>query len=228
MKLKLSGDRKVAPIVTKSGSVPVKNSFGLPAGREYACPGATSACEEVCYAGKLERIRPSVRALLTHNFALLTSTDYQGKVDLLDEAVSTFEAQATKRGVEKVFRIHWDGDFFDDEYVSAWEAVITRHTETKFWAYTRVESAIRALATLPNLSIYYSGDRENVSTALQLQSEGYKVAMLAPTFDSARELVGRGAMCPEIRGQVDLAKACVTCGICLKGNVNVLFSSSGK
>ena len=228
MRLKLSGDSKVAPIVTPSGSVPIKNSFGLPAGKAYACPGATSACEEVCYAGKLERLRPSVKAALLHNYNLLVDATPGLMVDLIDEAIVEFKRQADRREAEKLFRIHWDGDFFSDAYVNAWWTVIKSHPDVRFWAYTRVESAIRALNGLDNLTIYYSGDRENVRTALSLKSEGYKVAMLAPTFNAARDLVGRAAMCPEVRGQIPLRQACVSCRICIKGDVDVLFSSSGK
>ncbi len=57
MKLKRSNDRKVANAVSKNGKTPaIANTFGLPAGRDYSCPGATSVCESVCYAGKLEKL----------------------------------------------------------------------------------------------------------------------------------------------------------------------------
>jgi hypothetical protein len=56
MKLKRSNDRKVANLVTKNGKqAAIANTFGLPAGKAYSCPGATSICESVCYAGKLEK-----------------------------------------------------------------------------------------------------------------------------------------------------------------------------
>ena len=58
MKLKRSNDRKVANLVTKNGKqAAIANTFGLPAGKEFSCPGATSVCESVCYAGKLEKIQ---------------------------------------------------------------------------------------------------------------------------------------------------------------------------
>jgi len=57
MKLKRSNDRKVANLVTKNGKqAAMANTFGLPAGKEFSCPGATSICESVCYAGKLEKL----------------------------------------------------------------------------------------------------------------------------------------------------------------------------
>ncbi len=57
MKLKRSNDRKVANAVSPNGKTPkIANTFGLPAGKAYSCPGATSICESVCYAGKLEKV----------------------------------------------------------------------------------------------------------------------------------------------------------------------------
>jgi len=57
MKLKRSNDRKVANAVSKNGKTPtIANTFGLPAGKDFSCPGATSICETVCYAGKLEKV----------------------------------------------------------------------------------------------------------------------------------------------------------------------------
>ena len=54
MKLKRSNDRKVANAVSPNGKTPtIANTFGLPAGKAFSCPGETSVCSKVCYAGKL-------------------------------------------------------------------------------------------------------------------------------------------------------------------------------
>ncbi len=72
MKLKRSNDRKVANAVSKNGKTPtIANTFGLPAGKDFSCPGATSICETVCYAGKLEKVYKGVKAVLLHNWELL-------------------------------------------------------------------------------------------------------------------------------------------------------------
>ena len=49
-----SKDRKVANSVTAGADPRIANTIGLPAGRDYACPGATSICSKICYAGNLE------------------------------------------------------------------------------------------------------------------------------------------------------------------------------
>jgi hypothetical protein len=77
-KLLRSKDRKVANLVTKNGKqASIANTFGLPAGKAYSCPGATSICESVCYAGKLEKVFPTVKKIycITGNYyAMQTST----------------------------------------------------------------------------------------------------------------------------------------------------------
>lgn len=228
--LKRSKDRKVANSLTDSGGVRIANSFGLPAGKAYSCPGATSVCERVCYAGKLEKIYKGVKTNLLHNWDLLRDADINTMVDLLWDMVDDFEKDCNKWGADKLFRIHWDGDFFNTTYELAWQKVIQGHPNTKFWAYTRVESAAHSLAGLDNLSLYFSADSENRETALRLKRDhGQLIANLGDTFKEAKEaLGGRAAMCPELRKQIPLNGACVSCGICLKGKVDITFSISKK
>ena len=86
MKLKRSNDRKVANLVTKNGKqAAIANTFGLPAGKDFSCPGATSICETVCYAGKLEKLFKGVKTNLLHNWALLKDADSETMINLLDE-----------------------------------------------------------------------------------------------------------------------------------------------
>jgi len=80
-KLLRSKDRKVANAVTPNGKqASIANTFGLPAGKAYSCPGATSVCESVCYAGKLEKVFPTVKILKDiPNLSLYYSTDSENK-----------------------------------------------------------------------------------------------------------------------------------------------------
>jgi len=90
-KLLRSKDRKVANLVTPNGKqASIANTFGLPAGKAYSCPGATSVCESVCYAGKLEKIFPSVKVNLLHNWDLLKDADGETMVLLLNEMIVDF------------------------------------------------------------------------------------------------------------------------------------------
>ena len=238
--LKRSKDKKVTNKIriNKNGdAIPVlANSFGLPSGKEFSCPSATSVCEKVCYAGKLEKLRPSVRGVLMHNWQMLNGSSIERMTELLSKMMTGFYGECVEHDAPKVFRIHWDGDFFSGAYVVAWINVIRQFPDVQFWVYTRVKSASISLHTakLPNLSLYFSGDTENLATALMLNKMGIKVAMLGATFDEAKELLGdaKSFRCPENNRALPLANengsACVQCMGCVNGTSNVQFSVSKK
>ena len=103
MKLKRSNDRKVANAVSKNGKTPtIANTFGLPAGKAFSCPGATATCETVCYAGKLERVYKGVRENLLHNWELLRNADIDTMVSLLGEMIVDFKKDCDKRNADKL------------------------------------------------------------------------------------------------------------------------------
>ena len=234
-KLKRSNDRKVTNRVTTNGKQSAtKNTFGLPSGIAYSCRGETPTCKKVCYAGRLEKMYPSVRALLLHNWLLLKDTDYNTMVSLLDDMVNDYLKDCNKHpSVDKIFRIHWDGDFFSDEYTTAWSTVIQRHPSIQFWVYTRVESSARILQGINNLSLYYSTDRDNESIGISLRAIGIKLAYLEDTFEAGgirlKVLTGKvGAMCPENKGVIPListlGSACGRCRLCVDGRIDIRFS----
>ena len=151
MKLKRSNDRKVANSVSPNGKTPnIANTFGLPAGKEYSCPNQTPTCASVCYAGKLEKVYKGVRENLLHNWELLRNADYETMVALLTDMINDFKKDCDKRGADKLFRIHWDGDFFNDTYAYAWKDVIKYHDDVQFWVYTRVPTAAIILNNIAN------------------------------------------------------------------------------
>lgn len=238
MKLKRSNDRKVANAVSKNGKTPaIANTFGLPAGKAYSCPGATSVCESVCYAGKLEKLYKAVKANLLHNWELLKDADFETMVSLLDEMIIEFKKDCDKKNADKLFRIHWDGDFFSDKYAYAWKTIIEKHSDVQFWVYTRVKSAAQILKDIENLSLYYSTDSENKDEAKELSGQGVKLAYLATTFAMAKDdmlnLIGKsGVKCPENNKKIPLisvnGSACVTCGQCVYERNDILFSATKK
>ena len=239
MKLKRSKDRKVANLVTKNGKqAAIANTFGLPAGKAYSCPGATSICESVCYAGKLEKLFPGVKTNLLHNWALLKDADGETMVQLLNEMIADFVADCKKKDAPMLFRIHWDGDFFNDTYAYAWKVVIDKYPDIQFWVYTRVKSAALILKDVPNLSLYFSADSENVKTAVDLKiNSGVRMAYLAKTFAigqaDVKEMIGRpAAKCPENNKQIPListnGSACVSCSLCVYSKSDIIFSATKK
>jgi ferredoxin len=237
-KLLRSKDRKVANLVTPNGKqASIANTFGLPAGKAFSCPGATSICEKVCYAGKLEKVFKGTRENLLHNWNLLKDATFDEMIILLDEMISEFEKECTRRNADKLFRIHWDGDFFNDTYTYAWQQVINNHPDIQFWVYTRVKDSAEILKDTPNLSLYFSTDNENREVAKDLSQSGIKLAYLADTFAIGREgmleLVNKSAVrCPENNKKIPListnGSACVSCGQCVFNRNDILFSASKK
>ena len=238
MKLKRSNDRKVANAVSPNGKTPtIANTFGLPAGKEYSCPNATSVCSSVCYAGKLEKVYKGVKATLLHNWELLRNADSDTMVQLLSDMIADFKKDCDKRNAKKLFRIHWDGDFFNDTYTYAWKTVINNNKDVQFWVYTRVPSAATILNGISNLSLYFSTDSDNELNAKKLKAKGVRLAYLAKDFKAGetkmKELIGKvGAKCPENAKRIPLisqnGSACVSCGLCVFGKADIRFSASKK
>ena len=237
--LKRSNDRKVANAVSPNGKTPtIANTFGLPAGKQYSCPGATSICESVCYAGKLEKVYKGVKAVLLHNWELLSNADEPTMVNLIEDMIADFRKDCEKKNAKLLFRIHWDGDFFSDTYTRAWQYVITQNADIQFWVYTRVASAAVMLKGIPNLSLYYSTDDENKDIAKDLRvNHGTRLAYLGKTFavteTTMKELTGKvGAKCPENNKSIPListnGSACVSCGLCVFNKADIRFSASKK
>lgn len=241
--LKISNDRKTTQMANAAGTMPAfGNAFGLPSGVAYSCPGATAVCEQVCYAGRSEKAYTSVRKLVEHNFDLLKDASFDQMVWLLAEMMDRFTATCTKRGAAKIFRIHWDGDFFSLEYAKAWATVIKYNPDVQFWAYTR--SFVPALNVVPtltgidNLSLYLSADSENMEHAVAVQQEfGTRLATLSEYTDDTKALLigltGRpGAACPENLKRIPLITkdggACFSCGLCITGTADIRFSIKKK
>jgi len=244
MTLKRSKDRKTANLSNRAGKQPlIANAFGLPAGKAYSCPGATNVCESVCYAGKLEKVFPSMRALLEHNWQILSNADYATMVREIHAMVTEFVADCDKRGADKSFRIHWDGDFFSREYASAWANVIRAFPNVTFWVYTRSFTnrlnVIDLIADIPNLAVYLSVDHDNEAWADVILTEypNVMIAALSDTMDNAAEVIRNvrpdnrpGAKCPELIGAIPLIDvkggACFSCQLCPMGKADIRFASS--
>jgi hypothetical protein len=238
-KLLRSKDRKVANAVTPNGKqASIANTFGLPAGKAYSCPGATSVCESVCYAGKLEKVFPTVKKNLLHNWELVKDADHDTIEALLEDMIKDFKADCVKRKAPMLFRIHWDGDFFNDTYTFAWKHVILNNPDIQFWVYTRVKSAALMLKGIENLSLYYSTDSENKDTGVELKTDhGIRLAYLAKSFligqADMKALMGKpAAKCPENNKQIPListkGSACVSCSLCVYSKSDIVFSASKK
>jgi hypothetical protein len=232
-----SKDRKVTNAVSPNGKTPtIANTFGLPSGKAYSCPGATSVCEKICYAGKLEKVFKGVKAVLLTNWEQLKDASQEQMEALLYQMIDEFDKDCDKRNAERLFRIHWDGDFFSDTYTVAWSNVIKAFPKIQFWVYTRSDFAIPILTGIDNLALYFSTDDDNWQLASELKkSTGVKLAYLANNFAMGKErmlsiTVKSAIPCPENAKKLPLisekGSACVTCGQCVFARNDILFSAS--
>lgn len=239
MTLIRSKDRKVTNAVSPNGKTPtIANTFGLPSGKAYSCPGATSVCEKICYAGKLEKVYKGVKNILLTNWEQLKDANQQQMEALLYQMIDEFDKECDKKNAQKLFRIHWDGDFFNSVYAMAWKNVIKAFPSIQFWVYTRSDFAVPILTGVDNLALYFSTDDDNWQLASELKRDnGVKLAYLANNFAMGKErmlqIVNKAAVpCPENNKKLPLisekGSACVTCGQCVFARNDILFSASKK
>lgn len=129
-------------------------SFNLPAIK--ACPGA-GACKAVCYATQGRIAIGSAAAVREQNHH-----DCQVIIDLLGFEVLAVElkalVQASKpRKGQLWVRIHDSGDFFCQDYASAWARVVEDMPEVRFYAYTKsLHLDLSKLEALPNMMLVQS------------------------------------------------------------------------
>jgi len=240
MSLKRSSDRKTANLATPNGKqAKINNAFGLPAGRTFSCPGATSICERVCYAGKLEKLFPGMRASMLHNWSIIRDASFSEMISLLSAMIVDFRADCVKYDAPREFRIHHDGDFFSRDYASAWATVVRANPDIAFWVYTRSFTpginVVDLIAGIPNLSVYLSVDSVNEQWANTIRDEypSVRFAVLDKTSSDAAEtmvsLTGRpGGICPENVKRIPLITsdggACHSCGLCVFGKADIRFA----
>ncbi len=240
--LKLSLDRKVSPqgwyqIKDKRWVPTVPNGFGLPP--VDSCPGSTESCEAICYAINSERA-DGVASLLRHNQNMLEDAEsVYDKTLLLTEAVNRYQDHANKKDVpadDRIFRIHWSGDFYSEDYAEAWANTVHAFPDIAFWTYTRsfVEpvDVVSKLYGIDNLALYLSVDENNIDAAREV-TKNYPDILWAPTAefqDEAQAMMPEGQRsvpCPENLGKLALMDerggACVTCGVCPKARRSVTF-----
>lgn len=244
LNLRRSTDRKTTPSATPGNNPNIANAFGLLSGSGASCPGQTSACGSVCYAGKLEKAFPSFGNVMLANWEAIRNASFRDMRDSLDALIKDFVRDCDRRKCARVFRIHHDGDFFSRRYASAWASVIRNNPSVTFWAYTRSFlpgiNVVDILAELPNLTLYLSVDHDNYMWAEPIRAEfpRVRVATLTETFAEGTSLMAQigkdrpGAACPEVKGAIPLITpvggACWSCGLCIHGKADIRFASKGQ
>lgn len=129
---------------SKMGSIP---SVSLPAIKTCR----QCACQEKCYAYKLERLRPAVRNAYQHNLEVL-----------LKEPETYWREVEASVMMSRFFRFHVSGDIPTQEYLANMVAVAGRNSHCEILCFTKryemVNEFIEKNGELPsNLHMIFSG-----------------------------------------------------------------------
>jgi len=123
------------------------------------CGGMSASCageNGKCYVLKIYKRRPNVLKAHRNTYVdILNALEYGEELELPSKV---------KDG--DIFRIHVAGDFFAPTYVYAWIKLITNNPNVMFFGYTRswrmsdMEDSLKELASLPNMELLLSVDRD--------------------------------------------------------------------
>lgn len=175
-----------------------------------ACPGATAACLDVCYAGRMQT--KGLHAKGIHK-------GWKARLELAQSDPEAFEALMGKAlsrlAPGTPVRIHVSGDFFSASYAMIWRRLIKANPGLRFWAYTRsyraaeVWPVLSCLQSLPNLTLFASCDADAPTSQAP---KGWRTAVMGGACPTGH------VTCPEIAGKVE---SCEACGLCFKPGVKV-------
>jgi len=115
-----------------------------------------------------------------------------------------------------VVRLHILGDFYSVPYVMTWVDLLTRFSALHIFGYTHWESGTYIGDTVAQLVKSFP---KRVSI---LRSDGTEndPLPLAHTVGKHDPAVPGSVICPE---QTGATESCLTCGLCMNGNINVSF-----
>jgi hypothetical protein len=206
-------------------------TFSLPS--RTSCPGRSPLCARHCYSAHIERRRPSVRRRYQRNLRLSRRRDFVARV----------AAFIVRRRV-RVVRLHVGGDFLTPAYTRRWLAIMRQLPAVRFYFYSRswrapaIRMALVAMVGLPNVTGWFSCDRE---TGLpRCLPAGARLAWLMTAPDDlppradlvfrVRQLrrrvqkrvpwegrIGQALVCPTENGVTGHRTSCEQCGVCWRG-----------
>lgn len=216
-----------------------KNTFGLLHGSPSTggtCVGATcgtGGCLDVrdglkrqtCYVEKITQIYKNVGNVLSKNTAALSGRTQDEIIVVLTEMMEDFVKRTPSDKL--FFRLHWAGDFFSEEYASAWACVMHKFDNVQFWCYTRSFkniNFIKPFIGVTNLTLFLSCDPVNYDLAqsvyneLEEQMPNLALAYIGEELPNDR----RWVVCPETSKKIKSDKdkgACAKCRLCVNNYV---------
>jgi len=200
------------------------------------CGGMTESCageDGKCYVLKLYKRWPTVLASHKNTYAsILQALEYGEDLEL---------PRNVKNG--DTYRIHVAGDFFAPVYAYAWITLITNNPNVNFFAYTRswrmtdMEESLKELASLPNMELLLSVDKDTgypdetkwagFRTAFMMVNDGDAELVEPNTHIVFRDnrhkvlkQVNNNLVCPVENGASKIHTTCDKCQWCFKKNPN--------
>lgn len=184
----------------------------LPGRVNGTCPGATDACEAVCYAKRMYTKANGLAELFYRN--------------TVDPNLSGLPDDA------EIVRIHVSGDFDTPGYIEQWISLVCTRRGVRFFGYTRawsvpgLQKAIRRLRDETNVQLFASVDEDNdTETVSKLVSEGWRLSWMGTDlvpglephtepFVATTPAGSLAVLCLEAEGRKD---NCQECGYCFNG-----------
>jgi len=199
-------------------------AFSLPAGPDFACPGATEACTD-CYAQKGRHFFNNVQKAFARNWnTFLAFEAAKDEVGCAQE----LNSHMPKNGI---FRIHESGDFHSQFALNVWALVVSSNPNVDFYTYTRsFELNFEPLLSNTNFVLWASTDPFNQSRALEFvkENEEHNVRHAHGPWEHGKELPENSFACPVTTKRLDVLGACEKCQLCVmpgRTKKNVVFFS---
>lgn len=147
------------------------HSFSIPA--SGTCPGKTKLCAKHCYAKKGHFVFESVDRVYRENLRQTRRADFANQI----------LAELRKKPI-RTLRLHASGDFYSATYVEKWIKIAKARPDVAFFAYTRswrvpeILPALRKLAKLRNVRMWWSTDADTHRKKKPPKQKGVRVAYM--------------------------------------------------
>lgn len=197
-------------------------AFSLPAGPEFACPGATEACVG-CYAQKGRHFFSNVQKLMAANWNFMQK--YEAANDPVGCALELCKVMP-KSGM---FRIHESGDFHSQFAVNVWGLVAQANPNIDFYAYTRsFDFNYEPFVDNTNVVLWASTDDYNYKAARDFVKRfpKGKVKFAFGPWEHGKDIPANSFICPVTNGKLAVDGACDKCKLCVlpeRTKKNVVF-----
>ena len=182
----------------KTGEIP---AFSVTPGATCSAEACRTCFLEGCYAAKIVKLRPSVRAAWDEN-TNAARRDLSGLEAVLMAYFGRFNAP-------RAFRVHVSGDFFSREYAKMWARVAAANPGTRFLAFTKQWDNVRGVDWPRNFSLILSG-WTGVTIPDDLRAGHY-----------CADCVEKGQTPPD--GARKCGGNCAECGFCWNPSKNLYF-----